>query len=247
MQIGHKIIHLDTVDSTNNYTANLIKKDKIVHGTVILADEQSAGKGQRGATWLSGAGENVLLSVFIAPDNLSVENQYVLTYVASISILKVLRKIGISAEIKWPNDIYVKRKKIAGILIENSLIGGRINTSIIGIGLNVNQVKFSALNATSIKMEKSEFMSIDNIVFMLIFELNTYWEKAQNGEIAFLRDEYLKNLYLLNQKSIFEDSNGIFNGTIKGVSAKGLLIMDNNGKEMQYDLKQIKFIDQNTL
>ena len=105
MNIGHKIVYLDSVDSTNNYVANLVKSSKIDHGTAIMADVQTAGKGQRGAVWQAEAGENILLSVFLKPDKLSVSQQVLLTFFAANSIREVLRKIGISATIKWPNDI----------------------------------------------------------------------------------------------------------------------------------------------
>lgn len=247
MQIGQKIIRLDTVDSTNNYTANLMKEAKIVHGTVIMADEQTSGRGQRGAIWSSDAGENILLSVYLTPDNLSVEEQVVLTYVTSISIVNLLEKIGISARIKWPNDIYVGCKKIAGILIENTISSGKIANTIIGIGLNINQLEFKDLKATSVILEKGEYSSVEGILFMLIFELNRQWDKLQNRKFDHLHAHYHDLLYLLHQSAYFEDSNGIFKGEIVGVSKKGLLVVDRSGNKMEYDLKEIKFIDQNAL
>ena len=131
LPFGHRIIHLPSVDSTNNYTANLLREGKIGHGAVILADEQLAGRGQRGASWTSKAGENLLVTFLVTPDNLSVNDQEVLTQFITVSIADFLVKIGISASIKWPNDIYVDGKKLAGILIENALNGGNIATSII--------------------------------------------------------------------------------------------------------------------
>ncbi len=242
MQIGQKILRFDRVDSTNNYTANLLKEGKIVHGTVIMADEQSAGRGQRGANWTSNAGENMLFSLFVVPDNLSVENQVVLTHFASLGIVEVLRKIGISAEIKWPNDIYVNNKKIAGILIENTLKGGFIASSIIGIGLNVNQDRFENINATSIKLETNEFISIDSVVFKLIGELNILWEFIQKNDYTSLKNRYLDVLCQLGKSAIYEDSSGKFEGVIEGVSKAGYLQI-RKGKELkEYDLKEISFL-----
>jgi BirA family biotin operon repressor/biotin-[acetyl-CoA-carboxylase] ligase len=244
MKIGHKILRLDTVDSTNNYTANLIKEGKINHGTVILADEQTAGRGQRGAVWASQAGENLLLSLYVSPDNLSVDQQVSLTHFASICVVEFLRKIGISAEVKWPNDIYVNSKKIAGILIENVLSSGKIAHSIIGIGLNVNQQDFDLSTATSIRKEKNEFFPIEQVLFSLINEFNSWWDILNHGDLKRLKEYYLSVLYLLNKESHFEDENGSFKGTIKGISEDGHLIVDKSGEIKKYDLKEIKFIDQ---
>jgi BirA family biotin operon repressor/biotin-[acetyl-CoA-carboxylase] ligase len=245
MQIGQKILRFDRVDSTNNYTANLLKEGKIEHGTVIMADSQSAGRGQRGANWTSNAGENLLFSMFVAPDNLSVENQVVLTHFASLGIVEVLRKIGISAEIKWPNDIYVNHKKIAGILIENSIKGGLIANSIIGIGLNVNQDHFEHIVATSIKQETNNFHSIDSVVFKLIDELTILWYHIQCNDFQELKTRYLESLYLKGVKATFEDVTGKFEGIIEGVSEKSYLQIRKAGDLKEYDLKEISFLLEN--
>ena len=153
MQIGRKIIRLESVDSTNNYIANLLKEGILEDGTVILADEQFAGKGQRNSEWLTSPGENLTFSFFLSNVNLSVQNQYFLTCIVSISLVQLLNKFGLDAKIKWPNDIYINNKKISGVLIENQLSSSEIKNSIIGIGLNINQREFDGLNATSVLVE----------------------------------------------------------------------------------------------
>jgi BirA family biotin operon repressor/biotin-[acetyl-CoA-carboxylase] ligase len=247
MQIGQKIIHLDTIDSTNNYAANLQKAGKIVHGTVIMADEQTAGRGQLGAKWHSKPAENLLCSVFIVPDNLSVHQQFLLTQYASLSVLNVLRKIGINAQIKWPNDVYVNTKKIAGILIENTIKGTHISTTILGIGLNVNQLAFEELNATSSMNETNTFYAINELVFLLINELNELWNVLDKKDSTFLNEQYLQHLYLRNEKALFEDTSGIFEGKIVDVSPEGLLIVEKDNEKVAYSLKEIHFISQNAL
>ena len=156
MQIGQKIIHLESVDSTNNYVANLIKRSEITHGTVIMADEQFAGKGQRGAEWYVKPGENLTFSFFLENVNLSVSQQFYLTQVVSLSLVDVLTTLKLTAQIKWPNDIYIKDRKIAGVLIQNQVSNGMVNTAIIGIGLNVNQQSFEGFSATSLISEEGE-------------------------------------------------------------------------------------------
>ncbi|MEY3198726.1 MAG: hypothetical protein RJA13_684, partial [Bacteroidota bacterium] len=164
----------------------------------------------------------------------------------AVSVLETLRKIGISAQIKWPNDIFVGHRKIAGILIENAIVDGQISHSILGIGLNVNQMDFKDLTATSVKLEKMTFYAVEDFLFQLIFVLNKYWELLKNGNLKSLRSIYLDNLYLLEQEATFEDENGIFNGTIQGISEVGLLTIRKivNGETIlrNYDLKEVRFI-----
>ena len=135
--IGKQIYHLDSVDSTNNFAAKLINDQICQNGAVILADEQTAGKGQMGNTWESERGSNLLCSIAWKPDNLSVNEQSKISWMVCLVLHKLLLRFGIEAEIKWPNDIYVGNQKIAGLLIENSIQQHVIKNSIIGIGIRV--------------------------------------------------------------------------------------------------------------
>ncbi|MFO0495619.1 MAG: biotin--[acetyl-CoA-carboxylase] ligase [Flavobacteriia bacterium] len=244
LPFGHRIIHLPSVDSTNNYAANLLREEKIGHGAVILADEQSAGRGQRGTSWTSKAGENLLVTFLALPDNLSVSNQEVITQFITVSIADFLGNIGISASIKWPNDIYVADKKLAGILIENALSSGNIVSSIIGVGLNVNQINFESLNATSIAAELGEKRPIMDVLFQLIDAMNKNWSALNNSQ---LKQRYLSNMYLLNVPAFFEDENGRFAGIIRGTDERGRLEIETNGKLKYYSLKEVSFLSQNDL
>ena len=148
------LVRLDTVDSTNNYAANLCKLSKLVNGTTILTKRQNHGRGQRGATWHSEPDKNLIFSTVIYP-NLPIKRIFYLNICASISLVKTLNDLGIQAKVKWPNDIYIENRKVAGILIENQLGGNLVQTSVIGVGLNVNQLNFPPdINATSLSLEK---------------------------------------------------------------------------------------------
>jgi BirA family transcriptional regulator, biotin operon repressor / biotin---[acetyl-CoA-carboxylase] ligase len=245
MPIGSKVIQLSSVDSTNNYAAMLVSNDNAVHGTVILADEQTAGRGQRGANWQSESGSNLLMSIILKPDNLSVDRQFLLTQVASLAVVDLLRKIGLSAHIKWPNDIYVGDRKICGMLIENNLSGAVIRSSIIGIGLNVNQSYFDLTTATSIKLEKGQSFPIQEILFSFIGSFNLFYDQLMSSRLENIEDLYKSNLLGYEQKRIFEDETGEFLGIIRGVDPNGKLRMEVNGVEQIYDLKQLRFIFRN--
>lgn len=240
-EIGHSILRLESVDSTNNYTANCAKENKLRHGAVIMAVEQTAGKGQMGAQWHSDPGSNLTFSVFLNSVNLSVDRQFLLTKIVSLTLVDLLASFGISAKVKWPNDIYIGDRKIAGVLIENVLQGKSISRSIVGIGLNVNQQHFNSIPGTSLFVEKQQAFVIDDVLFAFIAAFN---KRLKQWPTEILDLEYLKSMHWLNELRTFEDENGLFEGTIKGVVDSGQLRVDREGRdeEVIYDLKEIKFI-----
>ena len=149
---------IDSVDSTNNEAKRRI--ESLSGLSVIAAYNQTAGRGQRGNTWLSAPGKNLTFSVvFKYGDdqlrNLNAADQHVINDIISSSIVELLSKYGIDSRIKLPNDIYVGNRKICGILIEHCVCGADLLYSVIGVGLNVNQTEFdtSLPNPTSMKLE----------------------------------------------------------------------------------------------
>ncbi len=244
-QIGHSIIHLQTIDSTNNYVAKLFNAGKINHGSVIMADEQTAGRGQRQKKWDAEPGKNLLCSFYLKPANLSVDNHLVLSHITSLALVDLLRKYHVNAAIKWPNDIYVNHRKIAGILIENSLSGMNISHSIIGIGFNVNQQQFEHPLATSMLNETGNKYLVRDILMELLQSMNNYWNNLENKQYDLLNKDYLEQLYLKNIPATFSDIEGQFTGTIRGVNEKGLLLVEKLGNLKAYDLQEITLIAQN--
>lgn len=240
--IGRKIIQLECVDSTNNYVAKMILENDIEFGTVILADEQLNGKGQRGSVWHSKSGQNLLFSMYLDSAILSVSNQFVLSKIVTISIVRTLKSYGIDAKIKWPNDVYVHDKKIAGVLIENQISGQNLKSSIIGIGLNLNQTEFEGINATSLRNEINDFVPVYDFALSLINQLNSCWIMLEQGEVGEINRLYLDNFYLLDQSHSFRDKEGPFLGKIKGVAENGFLILESvERSKVFYDLKEVSF------
>lgn len=238
MLIGSKIIHLESVDSTNNYAANLVHQGDYAHGTVILSDDQFLGKGQRGSEWLTKKGENLTCSFIICPDKLSVDDQFYLTCLVALSTVDTLKDYGIDASIKWPNDIYVKQKKIAGILIENFLQGNLIKTSIIGIGLNVNSCP-NAFNAICIQDLISETFKPFDILIRLVAKLNNWYPKFYNNSFNVLLTSYNNCLFGVNQLLKFEDDQGTFQGKVQKVTCNGMLEVEVENEIRNYGIKQI--------
>jgi BirA family biotin operon repressor/biotin-[acetyl-CoA-carboxylase] ligase len=235
--IGGQIFNLSEVDSTNNFAAKLISDQLCQNGAVIMADFQIQGKGQRGNQWLSNKRENLMMSVVYQPDNMSVEKQVALTWGTSIALVTMLNKFGIEAKVKWPNDIFVHDKKIAGILIENHLAGKQISSSIIGIGLNVNQLDFSLPSATSMAIETFKEFHIKEIGEELIKKLNEYLFL----DFSSLKASYQSLLYLRNQEKYFEDSDGLFIGKILGITEEGFLLVSKGNESKEYGMKELTF------
>ena len=245
--IGNQIIHLDRVDSTSNYVATLISEGKARHGMVILAENQTNGRGQRGSVWQSESSKNLILSIYLEHSDLEIHHQEALTHFTSIAILNCLSKFGISSVRKWPNDLLVTKKKIAGILIENQLRGNKITSSVIGIGLNILQTEFDFPGSTSILSILNKPVHKEEVFETLIFELNSSYLQLQNKAYAKLKENYLNNLWLLGVSSIFERNNTFFNGIIRGTDSFGRLEIEDVDGIKTYDLKEIKFTLRNEL
>ena len=207
-----------------------------------MADVQTQGKGQRGNIWLSESGKNLLSSFVFKPDNLSVENQIALTWATSLSILETLRKFNIETQIKWPNDIFVGGKKIAGILIENQLQGTRISCSIIGIGLNLNQTFFEDLNATSLLIETGQIVEPRTFLNLLAHEMNEQFQLIYSSSFEILKTEYENNLFQMNELKSYEDKFGVFVGKIIGTTEEGKILIEKSNAIQSYGLKEVTFL-----
>lgn len=241
--IGKKIIHKDTLDSTNNYIAKLLLCEDLLNGTVILADEQTQGRGQRDTQWEAEPFQNIMMSFYLKHDNLSVQQQFIISQAVSLGVLEFLKHFGLEAYIKWPNDLVIGNAKIAGILIENQLGQHQLKSSIIGIGLNVNQLNFGKFNATSLKKELSLHFNIQELVFILIEKLNESFAFLWNKNEVLLKSTYLNNLWLFNINANYRDHEGDFEGKIIGVNEEGMLLVEKNGQIKTYQHKEIEFLE----
>jgi len=239
--IGQNTIHLQDVDSTNNFAANMIKQTKVLNGTVILAENQFQGRGQSGNTWKSEAGKNLILSL-ILQSNLELSKQFLLSKISCLAIIDTLKKYKIDAEIKWPNDILVEKRKIAGILIENTIKGKNISDSIIGIGLNLNEVfrkrnnAVSTLELTGKEIDKTDFYN------NLMGQIEKWYLKMEQGKYDEIDSSYTQNLYSINEIHPFTGSKNSFNAKIVGVNSLGQLKLEfDNGELKTYNNQEVKY------
>lgn len=195
--LGKHIIHLETVNSTNNYALEALKSGKAFHGSLISAEFQESGKGQRSNSWESSPGKNLLLSYVIQPKNLVAEKSFELNFISALAVIDLLSELApdAKAHIKWPNDIMLNHKKVAGILIENALQSNKLKHSIIGIGINVNQQTFASDFATSISNETDSEHTLAKGALILNAKLSKWYTKMSEGKIGEILTAYNSKLW----------------------------------------------------
>jgi BirA family biotin operon repressor/biotin-[acetyl-CoA-carboxylase] ligase len=245
--VGQNLLTLKEVDSTNNFLKNLLSNSKpLPEGTVIMAEHQYAGRGQQQNKWLSEPGKNLTFSILLKPTFINAVNQFDLTRAVSLGVCDTLRTVlGDGLKIKWPNDIYYNDRKLGGMLIENMVQGERINSSIIGIGLNVNQDNFpeELVNATSVTQILHKDYDLRLLLSEICSHIEAYHLHLKAGKIDFIRSSYLSRLYWLNEPRRFKAGDEIFEGVIEGVADNGLLQIKRDGALMSYNLKEIEFLN----
>ena len=205
----NNIIHLKECSSTNDYLISLNKKSNCKEGTIVGTDFQSKGRGQRTNLWFSEKKSNLTFSIIIEPF-LPISYQFYLNIISSLSIYNVLKSIlGEDIKIKWPNDIFYQDKKIAGILVENIVKNKKIQKSIIGIGLNVNQKKFPISEAISIANIISVKYKRKKLFNFILIELEKNYNFLKNKNFETLLGSYSLGLYKLNENISFIETKKI--------------------------------------
>ncbi len=237
-------IHISQTDSTNSHIRKLIIEGKIENLGMLTADFQTAGRGQVGNVWESASGQNLLASIALMPKHLDVRQQYYLSMAISSAMVRALSPIVSTVRMKWPNDIYVGDKKLGGILIENTLNGLLIQNSIIGIGLNVNQTKFTqgAPNPISIKNITGNNQSVSAIAQSIQAEIATALQLVDAELFDYIHAQYMNVLYRYDgQYYPYADVKGSFSARIIGVEPDGhLLLLDTTGQTRRYTFKEVE-------
>ncbi|MBK9591146.1 MAG: biotin--[acetyl-CoA-carboxylase] ligase [Crocinitomicaceae bacterium] len=235
-------IRIESVDSTNNYAVNLLKVAKPAAGTTVLTKRQTAGRGQRGNTWEVDPDLNLTFSVIVYPE-IPVTQVHQLNFMVALALSKALRSFAPSVLIKWPNDILAVSKKLAGVLIENQFRGSQVASTIIGIGVNVNQLEFSgSLNACSLKSITGIDYDLDQVFLEIYAQLDFYLNLLMEQNFNLLSKSYHETLYGKDEERRFIDANGEFSGVIQGVDDKGLLKIKCDEGIRKFDLKEIRFV-----
>jgi BirA family transcriptional regulator, biotin operon repressor / biotin---[acetyl-CoA-carboxylase] ligase len=235
--------HFETITSTNDYAIQLLSKTSPIEGTAISADFQSHGKGQFDRKWEGNKRENIAVTVVLKPHYLLIQEQYFLNKAIALSVYQTISSFVPAnvIKIKWPNDILVEDKKIAGILIQNIIQGTNFKYSIVGMGINVLQTKWDTVEnePTSIKFYDT---SIENphVLFQILFkQLDFYIGLVRQRDFDLLESEYIEKLYLKGEKHMFLVDNKKIEGIIKSVNRFGQLCLEIDS--------EIHFIDHGTI
>ncbi len=240
------IIKLNAIDSTNTYLINLVSNKELEDRTIVVAIDQKKGRGQIDASWQSTPHQSLTFSVFKKFKDLPVQKLSSIAFAVSLGVNKALNNMLLpKITIKWPNDIMSYSKKIAGILIENQIKRGKIISSVIGVGINVNQEKFEFLpEATSMLLVTGKKISIDEVLMQVSEAILIELTRIEKGEYDLLKKEYEDHLFRKDIISVFEDLNeNRFNGKVRGVTGAGEILIEKDEKSLtNYQLKEIKML-----
>lgn len=239
------VIHLSETDSTSNYLAAHLLCENPEEFTIVRADYQTAGKGQRGNSWEAEAGKNLLFSILLYPKGVEARRQFLLSEAIALAIKEALDQFSSGFSIKWPNDIYWHEQKICGILLENDLLGNTIQKTVVGIGLNVNQQQFhsSAPNPVSLwqitRKEHDIHTLLKDITPRIIKNYTLLYSNEGAQEIS---NRYHDALFRKEGTHTYRDSAGEFKAKIECVKPEGTLVLkDEEGKERRYAFKEVQY------
>jgi BirA family biotin operon repressor/biotin-[acetyl-CoA-carboxylase] ligase len=239
-KFGSVLIQLATVDSTNNYAANLIQQGSCQDGSVIMADYQTKGRGQRGNSWQSVSSENLMFSIAFRP-RFTIDEQIRLSWYTAVIWQQCLRRFGLDAQIKWPNDIYVKGQKLGGILIEQQLKGQQLDWAIIGCGINVNQAP-ELQGATSILDQTAQKFKPLTVLIEYLDLLNGQQDMLY-GDFLKLKALFEEGLFLKDQIQPFEKMDeSQFEGRILGVNERGELLLETENSVQTFANQELRFL-----
>lgn len=231
-----EVIHLPETDSTNRW----LREHPEDGDVTVWTDYQSAGRGCGSNTWESEQGENLLYSMLIHPEQVAATRQFLISMVTANSISRVVARYVENVSVKWPNDIYVGDRKICGILIENTLQGSHIKDSIIGVGLNVNQLRFvsDAPNPVSLANLTGRTFDREALLGELLEAFRDEW-----ADVEGVRERYLAQLYRRTGFFRYRDASGEFMAELVTVEDDGHLVLRlTDGPTHRYAFKEVQFI-----
>ena len=239
--VGKTIQVLPSCPSTNRVVSESLQQGQLDNGEVVITTHQTAGRGQRGNVWESEQGKNLTFSIGVFDLDLPISEQFRLHFITALAIVKTINENTLAkATIKWPNDVFIGDKKVGGILIENNIRKNEIFSSVIGIGLNINQVLFVTDHATSLAIETQQTHFLNDILQVLLENFEHFLLRKEDKKG--LANMYLSYMYRLNILAPFEDDKGEFQGTIRGIDDFGRLLIEKNENTVEYNFKEVKYL-----
>lgn len=240
--IGQNLVFVPECHSTNTLLLEMLPRPS--EGTIVVTSNQTAGRGQRGNTWVVEPGKNLTFSLLLKPTFLKPIDQFFLTILCSLAVAETLTELEPKGNfsIKWPNDILADNKKICGMLIENSINQSSIQQSIAGIGLNINQQQFSVDTATSLKLVSGKEHDLNSILNLLLENLEKRYLQLRNEKHKELKAEYLKRMFGKDEMKNFLVEENKVKGIIRDVDDSGRLMVEIDGAVKSFNNKEISFI-----
>ncbi len=238
------VILLEETLSTNNFLKELCQQENLEEGSIVFTSSQTSGRGQAGNSWESEPGKNLTFSTILFPKEIYAKEQFLLSQLVSLAIADILSEYIPSISIKWPNDIYYSDNKICGILIENELESNLIKSSIIGIGLNVNQTIFKSNAPNPISMKQITGKEYDLFILLekIICRILRYYDSLSTQKEG-IASRYKNQLYHSNGFYMFSDKDGEFSARIINVEPDGFLVLETIHKEIhRYMFKQVSML-----
>jgi len=239
--VGKNVIFLPSCHSTNDEAINYLQDGRLSEGAIVITNEQLTGKGQRGNSWESTPGKNLTFSFLLKPHFISIYQQFDLNLCISLGIIDALNQFESGFQVKWPNDIYFHDKKVCGILIQNFLKQHQIESSIVGIGLNVNQTEFNVPTATSIAKITGRNHKLTEVLELLCMAIEARYLQLRSGKKEALKEAYLNNMYWFGEDHIFKAEKP-FSGRIVGITTEGRLEVETRKGLESFAMKEIAFI-----
>jgi BirA family transcriptional regulator, biotin operon repressor / biotin---[acetyl-CoA-carboxylase] ligase len=240
--VGKNLVFVPECHSTNLLAHDLSHMQNAPEGTIVITDNQTAGRGQRGNSWEAEPGKNLTLSVILKPSFLLTKDQFFLNIFTSLAIHDLLLdKTNAIVRIKWPNDLMVGSKKICGILIENQIRASQVSNSIVGIGLNVNQANFTADTATSL-IHFRGMSVLQHLLDELCERLEARYLQLRSGNYVSLKADYISRLYWKGEQREFAAADSVFTGIIDGIDESGKLSVGTNTGIRTFDIKELSYL-----
>ena|SRR6218665_2118077 len=246
--VGRNTIFLPEINSTNSYAIHMLKNVNLPEGTVVHTAHQTQGRGQRGNGWEARPGSNVTASIILKPGFLPMQKHFFLYQVMALAVYDTLAEMldrsQFDIKIKWPNDMMVNGKKVAGILIENNILNNQLAWSVAGVGINVNQPAFGpGISATSLSLLTGSELDVKQVLDGLCTAVEKYYLALKNSRYAWIQQRYLDRLFGLNTWRDFETAGGLKKLLVGGVSETGLLLLQTEeGSHIEADVKEVKWL-----
>ncbi len=218
-------------------------KQQTSHGDVVMTDYQSQGKGQRGNSWSSERGKNLLFSFLLKPTFLGVGDAYLINIIAGLGVAKLVTKTlpELICTLKWPNDVFVGDKKISGILMETA-ISSHFENAIVGIGININQSHFPLNSATSLKIEANKSFDLMQLLEQFSLEFENFYQMLESGEKSKILRLYHDVLYWRGERHSYRSKEGEFEAVLVGINGHGHLVLNCQGTIKHFRTKEVEFI-----